>query len=295
MAARSKPELESRTPELREPDDRGQLLRALGAGLTEVVAGLEVLDRDLVLDSGGRADLAGVDGAGRLVLALVADDDADRGALEALDTLASATRQAGVLARHLGSARLRLELEPRVIVVSPGDGERLALRLAPLLGRGIELFGVRSVRSAAGERSYLVSLLPPPQPALEVRADPEEAFVRLLPRGEQELALALVRRMDRLDEEVEASANRSSVSWRFQGEVLARLEKVGDGLLALVSPHEEPVPLRALRDVDRVVEGALARLVQLLGPTSAPEPARQGQEAHTPPLLTPEELEAFRT
>ena len=71
----------------KEDGERDGLLAALQSGLEAALPGLEVVDRDLVLDERGRADLAAVDPSGRLVLAIVAEEDGERTVLDALDVV----------------------------------------------------------------------------------------------------------------------------------------------------------------------------------------------------------------
>jgi hypothetical protein len=86
--------------------------------------------------------------------------------------------------------------------------------------------------------------------------------------------------MQRLDEEITSSADASTIVWRLSGEVLCRVERVGDLLQASVAPRHDSLPLGDLADLDRLVERALARLVGVLGltrgekPPGPPEPAR---------------------
>jgi hypothetical protein len=57
------------------------------------------------------------------------------------------------------------------------------------------------------------------------------------------------------------------------------------------------MPLAEMGDLDRLVERALGRLVRVLGLTRAEPPAggpRPGSERPEEPLLTPEEIQAFR-
>lgn len=287
-------------------DEEGELWRALEAGLQEILPGLEVLDRDVAFDEGGRADLAAVDGAGRLVLVLLAQD-AERTPLEALDALSFARRHADLLAHHFRRGRVASELEPRVLVVAPAADERLTLRLAPLLGAGLELFGVRTLSSRGGERSYLVPLAPPRADAVEGRAGGEEAFLAALPRDVAPFARQVLARVERLDDELSATIVRDSAVWRFRGEILVRVERAGDRLRASVSPHQERLPLDGEEALETLLETALERLVGLLGrggsgpapagpPPGAPERGGEDDEDRPldEPLLTPEEIQAFR-
>ena len=102
--------------------------------------------------------------------------------------------------------------------------------------------------------------------------------------------------MERLDEELTPSADATTVVWRLGGEVLCRVERVGDLLQASVAPRHEPLPLADVGDLEKLVERALARLVRVLGLTRGErpsEPPRPGVPRGEP-LLSAEEIQAFR-
>jgi len=280
-----------------QPGERDPLA-ALVEGLDELVPGLELIDRDLELEGGLRADLAAADPAGRLWLVRVAGEDADQAALEALDLCARLGRELELLVRHLGPERLRAGRPPRLVIVSPSCDERLAARLAPLAASGVEVIGLRSVKSANGERAYLVRLEASGRPvASEVGV---AAFLRALPARHETLVHELIERMQRLDEELSASADAGAIVWRLGGEVLARVERTGEELQASVAPHHEPLLLADEATLERFVERALARLVRVLGlgrAGEAPEPGPRVMRAaprSDEPLLSDEELQAFR-
>jgi hypothetical protein len=189
----------------------------------------------------------------------------------------------------------RADLAPRVLVVSPRASERLLLRLAPLTESGLELFGVKSVRSAAGERSYLVPLALPPAARGRTGAASPAVFLAALSEKDRPLADQLVERMTRLDDELDLQADPSSLAWRFGGDLLLRVERDEGGLKAGVGGNGGAAPLLGLGDLDRLIEGALARLLELAG--DAPrEPGTKAPDPRDPsaPILTAEEIEAFR-
>lgn len=277
----------------RSAEERGPM-SALLEGLDEVVPGLEVLDRELVFEGGARADLAAVDPSGRLHLVQVAHEDPDRAALDVLDALGVFRTQLELLLRHFGEGRLNPERAPRVVVISSGSDARLAERLAVLADAGVLVFGLRSVKCATGERAYLVRL-DASAPAVPSGSG-VAAFLRALPARLETLGASLVERMERLDEELVPSADATQLVWRLAGEVLCRVERIGDVLQASVAPRHEPMPLADLPDLERLVERALARLVRVLGLTRGERPAPGPRPAPAPdePLLSEEEIEAFR-
>jgi hypothetical protein len=282
--------------------DRGPL-DSLVDGLDEIVPGISVLDSELAFEGGARADLAAVDPSGRLHLVLVAGEDADRAALEALDALGVLRTQLELFVRHFGEGRINPERSPRVLVVSPGTDTRLAERLAPLADAGVSVLGLRTMRSRAGERSYLVKLDTGGRTA--AASTGTAAFLRGLPSRLEALGNALVERMQRLDEELTPTADATTVVWRLADEVLVRVERIGDLLQASVAPRHEPLPLGDLADLERLTEKVYARLVRVLNLTRGEEPlaplepgAARGdgrrEAQRDEPLLTPEEIQAFR-
>jgi len=275
----------------REEGESGPLA-ALSTGLDEIVPGVEILDRELAFEGGARADLAGVDPSGRLLFVLLAGEDADRAALEALDALTVLRTQMELLVRHFGEGRVNPERAPRLFVVSPISDERLCARLAALGDAGVQVLGLRAVKSAAGERSYLVKL----GGGERAGAGGVGAFLRALPARLEALGAALVERMQRLDEELEPAGDASTLVWRLQGEVLCRVERIGDLLQASVGPRHEPLALGDLDDLERLVEHALGRLVRVLGMTRGDRPPKEAAKpgAGDAPILTAEEIQAFR-
>ncbi|MEM7311133.1 MAG: hypothetical protein AAF682_30965 [Planctomycetota bacterium] len=268
-------------------------LEAVGAALEAALPGLQVLDRGLEFDERSHAELAGVDGAGHLVLVRLAGEDADRSAVEALDLVAFARHHVGLIARHLGSGRIAPALEPRVLIVlEPGD-TLLASRLEPLVGRGIELLELRSVRSAAGDRAYLVPLHVEQHPTADASPATVERFLAALPPDREEVGRLLCSRLARLDDELRLEATPESVAWFFQDQLLARLDAKGGLLRAAVGPRGRMREIAGAREADELLESALSRLVEEVGraPDDLPVPV---QPPDGMPLLTPEEIEAFR-
>ena len=282
--------------------ERQGVLAALEHGLSEALPGVDILDRDLELDAAVRADLVAVDPVGRLVLVLVVGEEVERAVFDTLDVLAFARSNRSLLVRHIASRRVDPGLEPRVVLVDPACDEQLADRLAPLAPAGIEVFGVRTLRSAAGERSYLVRANDDPGAAGEAGV---QAFLDALPLPLREIGAELADRMSRLDDELFATGDAQALVWRWNGEVLARLEASGDRLTASVGPGHDPSPVRGAADVEGVLEEALAHLVaDFEGRRHASVPAHLEDRSvpNTPaadllpdgPLLTDEEIQAFQ-
>ena len=182
-------------------------------------------------------------------------------------------------------------------MIDPANTVALVERLAPLAPLGVEVFGVQTIRSAAGERSYLVAREAPDS----IRAPAErgvEAFLQALPDPLLDLGRELAERMARLDDDLIATGDKSALVWRWNGEILVRLEHVGERLQGSVGPHHRPGPVQRADDVERLVESALGRLVQCLEGHASPAEGEDEEGAERPagdePLLTAEEIEAFR-
>jgi hypothetical protein len=278
-----------------KPDGERDELALLIAGLDESVPGLEVVDRELVFEGGARADLVAVDPSGRLYLVQRANQDGNSAVLDALDAVALLLGQLEVLVRHCGESRVNAERAPRLLVVCAGSDARTVERLSALTDAGVLVLGSRTVKSATGEHRYLVRLDPVARAA--VGPSGVAAFLRALRARLEPLGAALVERMGRLDEELAASGDATTLVWRLSGEVLAKVERIGDLLQASVAPRHEPLPLAELADLERLVEKALGRLVRVLGLTRAERPEGGPERSPTrtdEPLLTPEEIQAFR-
>jgi len=292
------------------PARRGAL-SALASGLEEIVPGIEILDRDLVFDEGGRADLACVDPSGKLYLVLLADAEADRIVLDALDAYTFAEKNGALLARHLGRKRGIRNIQ--VLVICLEATERLYERFALLRARGVGLYRVRSVQSASGEHSYLVPWGDAEPGASRASID---HFLARLSAPEVALVRGLREKLSRLDESLGPETHNGSLVWRAEGEELLRLEPGADGLEAFLTPETSPRRLSAEHDLDGLAEDALQRLVLRWG-TGGPRPAGEtdlpdsstqeggsepepsseplaGDPVGDGPILTPEEIDAFR-
>jgi hypothetical protein len=307
MAARARKEdeadkgaEEASRPRARAAEEGGSTA-AWVDGLDEIVPGLEIVDRELLFEGGARADLVAVDPSGRLHLVLRAGEDAERAALDALDALALVRGQLELLVRHCGEGRVNPERAPRVLVVCAAPDARLVERLGALGDSGVVVLGLRTVKSAAGEHAYLVRL----DPAARAAAGPGgvEAFLRALPARLEALGAALLERMQRLDEELTCTGDSTTLVWRLAGEVLVKVERIGDLLQASVAPRHEPLPLADLGDLEGLLERALGRLVRVLGLNEASQPVGgAGPGKPKPlipihpeePLLTAEEIRAFQ-
>jgi hypothetical protein len=242
-----------------------------------------------------RADLAGVDAGGRLVLVYLAGEDEDRSTLEVLDLLAFARRQTLLIVRHLSSPKIAEQLDPRVIVVLDSGDSLLAMRLSVLSGAGLELLKLGSVKSAAGEQSYLMPHAPEPG-SVSLTPAGVDRFLEALPTELRELGRGLCESLSRLDDDLNVEASIESVTWYFRDSPLVRLESRGGRLRGVVGVQGQAHDLSSARQADEFLEEALSHLVTKMGQFSTGEVPRGGPVGPTAgaPLLTPEEIEAFR-
>jgi hypothetical protein len=273
------------------------VLQDFEAALCEVVPGLDVVDRGLEL--GGKVvEVVGVDDAGRLVLARLAEEDPDAAVLAALDVLRAAQAELGPLARHLGHAAVDSGLAPRLVLVAERIAPEVRGRLGLLGEERLLLCEVRELKSARGAATYLVPLAPDPAPARAPAGAGAERFLAALEDGQRATAGLLVRRLRRVDGEVQCAPAASGLEWRFRGATLCRLRRAAGGLEASVPPGGAPLELVGPEQVDLLLDAALRRYVALLEERSGDEESLEQVElvpADPGLVLSPEELEAFRT
>jgi hypothetical protein len=272
-----------------------ELVRGLEDALVQAFPGMRVLERELCLPGGARADLVAIDETGRVVLVLVADGLAEETCLAALDLLAHGRMHLKLLTRHLAEPLARADLEPRVFLVAQDFSERLKSRLAPLMSERVLLLEIRELSSSRGNRSYLVTL-DPPALSSEPRAAAIEDFLAALAPDARGLALSAVQRMGRLDHELECAVSALEVRWRLGERLLGALRRTDQRLEGYLPRHGEPVAIVDGNALEVFLERALEGYLDLLGE------AREGEDelpeveiAPMPagPLLTPEEIRAF--
>lgn len=266
------------------------------AALSSVFPEFDVIDRDLDLGEGRSAQLVGVDAAGRLVLVLFVDGESESAVLGALDALVFYGRNRAVLASHFKSTRLRAGVGPLVALVAESFSEKLLGRLSGMNQEFLRVLEMRAVSSARGERSYLVPILPGTlRPgAAELRAP--TPFVDMLPPEHRKLAELLLRRIDRIDDQLVQTPGDKSLTWRLGDELLCCVLVIEGAVEGQVPPVGRPRRIASSAEVEAFLDEVLARYVALL--------AAGGREPDDPPvemlsvdagaLLTPEEIAAFR-
>jgi len=282
---------------MKDQNEIEELQRDLERGLAESVPGLEVLDRELQFGEKSCADLAGIDGSGRLVFVMLVDGDGDASALAVLDALAYARENGALLARHWKSARLRTELEAQVVLVADHFSTRLSQRLASL-GSLIKFLEVHELSSKSGTSSYLVPLR-----TLSAGAAPgvlvPEAYVASLPEDLRDPASLMLHRVSRIDVDLDCTANANGLQWRFQGEVLCSLSQGGEHLEGFLAESSTPFDLEGAGQLDAFVDRVLECYIERLDGDARPadEILEQVELIPRDPghLLSPEEIEAFRS
>jgi hypothetical protein len=286
------------TPPGGEPDPAGAPtaadLEAVAGAVEEALTGVRILDRALEFDDGTRADLAGTDSAGRIVLVRLANEDADRSALGVLDLLAFARAHAELLARHLGLPRASASFEPRVVVILEPDDRVLAARLGAVSVAGLELHDLRTVKSAGGERAYLVVRAGGTGGVRDVQSTLQRFLEALAPEN-AELGRELCVRLARLDDDLRTEASTDAVAWFYRDRPLVRLESKSGRLSGSVGADGRGHELTGRRDADELLEAALSRLMEEVGRLPADD-ADADPERGEPALalLSAEEIEAFR-
>jgi len=294
-----------------------------------------VHERDLRFDGREVADLLGWAG-GRAVLVSLIEDDADRGALRALDALALARTQPEILAGCLDGVTDRL-FRTRVVLVADAFSSLLQERLGPLLGDDLWLVRRRELRSNRGSttRLELVDRLAgalSPGRHLELEWPDHEATRRFLARiAPDRLALAIetVERIQRIDPELDATEVEGSLYWRLGDAPLCVLSWVNGHLELCLDGSTVPHAIRDEAAIDFVLDWVMASYLEALEAEGSAareeplppvardeeweedEPPAEGLDEGEPeedddlaplelrpappgPILTPEEIEAFR-
>ena len=274
----------------------GRLLEVAAEGLRATFSDLELVDADLVADGRRLADLVALDGRGRLVLAIVLESGdparADRALLAALDALAFARAHLPMIAAHLGLPRLRATLAPRVVLVAESFPPRLLDRLAGLDPDGVSCLEVRRISTRSGAGTYVVPVVG--GAGSEGGSSDPRAFLEDLPADQRLVGELVVRRLARIDEELEPLVREGQLDWSLGGELVCSLVP-GDGAIeARVPPEPRPRLIATADDVEPLVDAVLRRAIERLGPLAGPQsPPNPGFDPRAE-LLTPEEIEAFQ-
>jgi hypothetical protein len=274
-----------------EPDPaREAELASLAAELESLAPGLRVLDRGLSLDGRPVADLV-VELEGALALVVVVTGDEPGLAGRALEALALAREHGPALAGHLGLAPGAGT--PRVLLVAGRGLERAELaRLGVLAGEGLWLLERHRLESQRGVTSFLRRVLPAVVPRPGGGPDPGAGAgaVEELDPELARLAGELAERLERLDPGIVCREAEGALEWTLGAEPLCRLVAAEGALVGHLAGSEVPHRLGALEDVDVFVDWVLSLHVERLERSGEPRAGATGAG----PILTPEEIEAFR-
>lgn len=168
-----------------------------------------------------------------------------------------------------------------MLVADAWSSEVLDL-LGVLAAEDLRLYSVETLRSASGERAWLVPVELGP---LAPRAAPTlEGFLEPLGPAEREAVELAVRRVARIDARLEPAVGEGALRWLDGPREVCALVRTPRGLAGEVA-GEARVAIGGRADVDRFVEGT----VRAWGQGHA-GPAGGDDEA---PFLTAEEIAAF--
>ncbi|MBM3988793.1 MAG: hypothetical protein FJ294_12650 [Planctomycetes bacterium] len=256
--------------------------------------GFELLDRDLVLARHRRVPYVGVDELGRLVLVLCLEPEAGDAAALALDALAFARARSTALVKHLNAPRLRTPLAAVVWVVARGFGADERVRLARLEPGAVRMFECVCIESQRSVGEYLLEVSAASETAPSATVAPAatspSAPLAGLPQPLRELAESVIRRVEHLDDDLDATRTPDHIAWRFQDELVCSVSLMGGELAGAVPGGDFDGAIAGPSDVERFLGAAVQRYLAVLGHGDLIAVPRPSTPA---PLLTPEELAAF--
>ncbi len=286
--------------------DRENLLEAL----RQLHPGLELVDADLDLGEGRRADLVALVPAGRLFLVLLVEGGGDAPILCALEAVAFCQRNRGLFGAHLDNPRVDPELPAQVLLVAERFEQRLLERMPGISPERVRCLEVRRVASRRGERLYLVPAALPETAAAAPDPSGTRALLRALTPEGVTLAEDLLRRLERIDPELARRGDGGGVALDFEGEPLSSLRAANGVLQGRVGPHGTWLPLPTSSDANQFLEEVLRHFRHLLAPedlgsrtgrgdaldgegNGEAEPILRALDPSTP-ILTPDEIAAFQ-
>lgn len=275
-----------------EPD----VLRALEAHMADLLPGCEVVDRNLFVEDGPEVHLVCLDPAGRLFLVSFVEGGAQETVMLALDTLAFVRRHAGPLARHVGPEADARQV-PCVVLVAEHFADRACMRLASIVadpGRLLMLYELRVMESERGGQTAWFA----PVPGLN-RAQPGAAsvasFLEELSAEGRSATERFLDALENVDPEMHVEARRDRLTWHLGTSEIGTLTARGK-TLHFKAPGGVTRRMLLEEDARSALDDVMARVVDALSaeddpdlPAGPPPPIRREE-----PLLTPEELEAFR-
>jgi hypothetical protein len=284
------------TSEERPKPDRREVERAL----TRAPHGIEVFDHDLALaGTKPTIDLVGEDPDGRLVLGLFVRGKG-KDALSALRVVALARRHGAQLAEHVGRTLGDPTSDARVILIAERASRKLTELIAPLGVLGVELFEACTAQSRRGTRTFLVSphasdrTVAAGGPVSEAPDDGPSSAVR--DAGESELSSVVAdlrRRIERIDDRVEGDRSTNALRWRLGVQELCALTLEGELPLGHLG-EDEAVPIADSAAAEGFLVSVMERYLELSEGLPTAKDRITNRRLGGAPLLTPEEIDAFR-
>lgn len=312
-------------------DPESLLLERVELALSDLLPGFCVHERELRFDGRAVGDLLGWAG-GRAILISLIENDADGGALRALDGLALARNQPEILTACIDGPVERPR-RARIILIADAFSLQLQERLEPLLGEDLWLVRRRELCTTRGSTTRLERIdrgeresLPSSEVSTAEWPDhePMQEFLAKIAPDRLALALETVDRIRRIDPKLEATEVEGCLYWRLGDSPLCVLSWVDGHLELILESSTVPHAIRDEPAIDFVLdwvmaaylevlkrEGALHELPALLEPELDEEPldeleagSAESEEESLPavelrpvppgPILTSEEIEAFR-
>jgi len=242
--------------------------------------------------SSRRADLLALDAAGRPVIVLLVDGRGDDTVLAAVNAVAFARQSGDALAQPRREEPQRAH-GGRVALVAESYSSRTLEGLGLLPEAELLLFEARRVESAAGSQIRLARLTPTSSRHEETPTVPREDFLARVAESRRGTAEVLLRRLARVDSGIQGSFEEGLASFSCDGHEICRLEVEEGSLQGAIPALKRRLPIHGPDDADAFLDEVLREHILLLGEgwgTPLPTAARRGEE----PLLTPEEIAAFR-
>lgn len=284
----------SDAPEAALPEQGTELLeQALEASFPDLV----IVDGELELTEGVTVDVVGLDSSGHALFVCVVDGAGDATVLRALDLVRGLREHQDALYRHLDHPTLRVELPPLAVLVADAFESEVLARLACLGPGALWCLERRTIRSRASASTHLVPVLPQDGAVVHNPGDPTE-FCRHLAPEHRDLGLTLVARLTRIDDHLEYAGVDRGVRWSLAGEAVCRVCARDGRLEGSVAPHTALMSIDSSERLEGFVEEALGRALELLDSEDAGDgegdPVRVSALDPSQPILTAEEIEAFR-
>jgi hypothetical protein len=294
--------MEAEPEERRGPEGRAELIAAIEIELSRLLPDLRIVDRSLDLTRGPvrstarrRADLLALDAAGRPVIVLIVDGRGDDTVLAAVNAVAYARANAGALARPLREDAAPRAPGARVALIAETFSARTMESLGLLPESELLLFEARRVDSAAGTHARLSRVVLPNLRREEEPPVAREVFLARVGETRQAIAELLLRRLSRVDAGIRVSFEEDRASFDLEGRELCRLEIEQGALQGSIPALKQRLPIHGPDDADAFLDEVLRERILLLGEgwgTPSPPPAAKPPAEE--PLLTPEEIAAFR-